>query len=238
MATRPPAPAPGETAAPERVPALPADYVVVRAHGRDLRVVEVPGVPVLVSFVQPFGEGCLLAGAWCRRGADGPEANAVVVDGKGRVERAFTIGDGVQDVRVTARGDVWVSYFDEGVFRGPGEDRSDSEPSGESGLVRFDPHGVVRFTYDHAAAPTEPIYDAYATNVDEDGAAWVYFYSQFPIVRVTGSTYRSWLSATRRGALAVRWDERVLLSSATTWSGSFSDASSCSSKTRRGSRKK
>jgi hypothetical protein len=41
----------------------PADYVVLRSHGVQLRTVEVLSVPVVVSFVRPFPGGFLLAGA-------------------------------------------------------------------------------------------------------------------------------------------------------------------------------
>ncbi len=74
-----------------------------------------------------------------------------------------------------------------------------------------DTEGEVRFAYDATAARTEPIDDAYAMNVDDEGAVWLYFYSQFPIVRIVGGAYRSWaLGIAGARALAVRGD-RVLL---------------------------
>jgi hypothetical protein len=57
------------------------------------------------------------------------------------VERTFTIGDGVQDVRTTPGGDVWVSYFDEGVFGNYRWSPPGPEPIGAPGLVAFDPLG-------------------------------------------------------------------------------------------------
>jgi hypothetical protein len=132
----------------------PTDYVVVRSRGGALRTVEVPGIPVVISFVQPYPGGLLLAGARCYWRPEGSEKNARVVDGNGRVERAFTIGDGVQDVRATPEGDLWVSYFDEGVFGNYGWRPPGPEPIGAPGLVGFDLQGLVRFAYDPAASRT------------------------------------------------------------------------------------
>jgi hypothetical protein len=189
----------------------PVDYLVLRSDRGEPRTVEVRGVPVAVSFVQPFQGGLLLAGARCHWRPAGPERNVLVVDWKGMVERTFTIGDGVQDVRTTPGGDVWVSYFDEGVFGNYGWSPPGPEPIGAPGLVGFDPRGGVRFTYDAAAAGTDSICDAYATNVDEDGAVWVYFYTEFPIVRVVAGAYRAWkLGVAGARALAVREGRAML----------------------------
>src|SRR5260370_20638010 len=113
----------------------PADYVMLRSDRGQLRTVEVRGVPVVVSFVQPFPGGFLLAGARCHWRPAGPEENAMLVDWKGMVERTFTIGDGVQDVRTAPEGDLWVSYFDEGVFGNYGWSPPGPEPIGAPGLV-------------------------------------------------------------------------------------------------------
>jgi hypothetical protein len=196
---------------PKSVLVNPADYVVLRSHRGQLRTVEVRGVPIVVSFVQPFPGGLLLAGARCQWRPAGPEENVLVVDWNGRVERTFTIGDGVQDVRATPEGDVWVSYFDEGVFGNYGWNSPGPEPIGAHGLVGFDPRGSVRFTYDAAAAGTDWISDVYASNLDEDGALWVYFYSEFPIVRIVAGGYRMWkLGVAGARALAVH-EGRALL---------------------------
>ncbi len=189
----------------------PSDYIVVRADGRDVQTVTVPDVSVVVSFVQPCPGGALLAGSRCHWRPEGPEQNAFVVDWKGNVERAFTIGDGVQDVRVAASGDAWASYFDEGVFGNYGWNSPGPDPIGASGLVRFDASGTVLFTYDSTAAGTDSICDAYAVNLADDGTVWVYFYTEFPLVSIRAGVYRSWkLGIAGAGALAVR-DGQVLL---------------------------
>lgn len=189
----------------------PIDYRVVRSEGGHVRTVTVRDVPLVVSFVQPFPGGVLLVGARCRWRPEGPEQNAFVVNWNGEVVRRFTIGDGVQDVRVTADGRVWASYFDEGVFGNYGWGNPGPAPIGSTGLVEFDGTGAVRFTYDAAEARTDSICDAYAINLADDGSIWVYFYTEFPIVRVGAAGYRTWkLGIAGAGALAVR-DGQALL---------------------------
>jgi hypothetical protein len=189
----------------------PADTLVVRAHGGAIQTVTVPAASVVVSYVQPIPGGILLVGARCHWRAEGPEQNAFVVDWEGNVVRSFTVGDGVQDVRVTAEGHTWVSYFDEGVFGNYGWGNPGPDPIGASGLVELDAEGKVRFTYDPKAARTDWICDAYAVNLADDGALWLYFYSEFPIVRIREHEYRSWSLGVSGGrALAVR-EGRALL---------------------------
>ena len=49
----------------------------------------------------------------------------------GELRRQFVLGDGIKHVQTTAAGDIWVGYFDEGVYGnyGWGND-PDSEPIG------------------------------------------------------------------------------------------------------------
>jgi hypothetical protein len=58
----------------------------------------------------------LLVGARCHWRSEGAERNAVALDWSGRELGRFTLGDGIQDLRVTRDGTIWASYFDEGVI--------------------------------------------------------------------------------------------------------------------------
>jgi hypothetical protein len=148
--------------------ATPVDWKVVRSDGNGLQTMTVSSVSVLVSYVQPLQGGVLLAGSRCYWRPEGPEQNALFVDWKGNVERRFTLGDGINDLRVAADGDVWASYFDEGVFGNYGWGRPGPAPLGQSGLVRFDPRGEALFTCDAETAGTDSICDAYAMNMADD----------------------------------------------------------------------
>ena len=61
---------------------------------------------------------------------------------------------------------VWVSYFDEGVFRG-----SSGLGSGPPALGRYDAEGVQRFNFN--AANEWMIADCYAFNVVSDEEVWL-----------------------------------------------------------------
>jgi len=189
----------------------PLDYLVVRLRGREVHTLTLLDTSVHASYVQPCTEGVLLVDPRCQWRRRGPEQNAVIVDARGNVVRTFTLGDGIQDVRVTANGLVWVSYSDEGIAGSRGWSDPGPRAIGATGLVAFDSIGNVRFTYDAAAAGTDAIGDAYAMNVTGDGDVWIYFYKEFPIVRIHAGTYQRWkLGAEGARALAVR-NGRVLL---------------------------
>lgn len=84
-------------------------------------------------------------------------------------------------------------------------------PIGAPGLVAFTPAGEVSFAYDSDAAATDAICDAYAMTVGPDGNVWVYFYTEFPIVRIRRGAYRCWsLGAAGAHALAVQGDRAFL----------------------------
>lgn len=118
--------------------------------------------------IQPFRDGWLLAEA--RGGA------ARILDGAGRLLKTIDLGDGSEDIQTTGDGQIWVSYFDEGVF-GLG--------IGQAGAICFDSGGKPIFKYnDFAASKGLPfIADCYTLNVIED-AVWLCYYDDFPLVRL------------------------------------------------------
>lgn len=189
----------------------PTDYHVLVRRGAESRETVIRDEAMAVHHIQAHPDGILLVSARCHWKPEGPEQNAAVYDGEGRLIRRFTLGDGIQDVRVSPDGTIWTSYFDEGVFGNYGWGNPGPSPMGDAGLLAFDPAGVRRFAYDAGDAGTDTICDAYAMNVAGDRDVWVYFYTEFPLVRVTGDRYRVWnLGIGGARALAVRGN-RVLL---------------------------
>lgn len=189
----------------------PDDVLVVRSMGDRQDRLLVRGERLVVSFVQPLAGGILLAGARCHWRPEGPEQNARALDWSGTERARFVVGDGIQDLRVTPDGTIWVSYFDEGIFGNFGWNGPGPEPMGAAGLLAFSETGEPRFAYDPEAAGTDMICDAYALNVGAEGEVWLYFYTEFPIVRIANGSYRAWqhgIGGAR--ALAVQ-GERVLL---------------------------
>jgi hypothetical protein len=137
--------------------------------------------------------------------------NARVIHPAGRVLDQLCLGDGIAHLQCDAEGGIWVGYFDEGVYGnfgwgGPGQ----PAPQGASGINRFDDAGRITWTYDSLGPRID---DCYAMNVGPDGT-WLYFYSDFPLMRVQpDGRYRFWQNRAITGArvLAVEGDDVVLL---------------------------
>lgn len=142
---------------------------------------------------RPLGEDFLLTGAW----PFGDFQTGCVVEAGGAVRRTIDLGGGIEDVQV-ADDEIWVSYFDEGVFK-----------RGEPGLACFDQDGARTFSFrDIAITGPESlvpdIADCYALNVTAPADVWLYYYTEFPLVHLRGRNVAgSWMPAPVVGAHAV-----------------------------------
>ncbi len=107
------------------------------------------------------------------------DKNARVYNLKGEFLRDFIVGDGIQDVKIDDKGNIWTSFFDEGIFGNYGWDN----PIGSSGLICWSINGDKVWEFepinglDHMA-------DCYAMNIDLENNVWFYYYSEFPIVKL------------------------------------------------------
>ncbi|TSC33858.1 hypothetical protein [Corallococcus sp. Z5C101001] len=182
------------------------------------------GAPAF-HYIQPLpGDDVLLVNARCRYRSDKQhERNAHVYSRDGTWLRELTLGDGIADVQTTADGQVWVSYFDEGVFgnRGWGGDAS-RVPIGADGLVRFDAMGQRQESgVSMALGLEERIVDCYALNVASEQETWFYSYTDFPLVRMRpGRPSTVWRSPVRGAHVIVVSDTHVL------FGGGYEDAHS------------
>jgi hypothetical protein len=160
------------------------DVSVILHDGRSVRSTMLRDVHVRYPAVQllPHDE-ILIVGQRCRFSPDRSikEDNAYVFGWDGVERRHFMLGDAIEDVQVDKDGEIWVSYFDEGVFGrvmwGGGD-----HPPAASGLIAVDGLGHIQWRY-QAPDNVDGIDDCYALNVAE-GATWVYYYSAFPLVRI------------------------------------------------------
>ncbi len=91
-------------------------------------------------------------------------------------------------MRTTSSGQVWVGYFDEGIFAWDRE--GGRVPLGGDGLVRWslDLRPVHYFA---DAADLGSIDDCYAMNLDGE-SVWTCYYSDFPIVHIADDVERGW----------------------------------------------
>lgn len=132
-------------------------------------------------YVQPLGNNWLLVNA---RTDNEESHNAFVYDENQNMLSSFHMGDGIEDVQTTKNGEIWASYFDEGVF---------GNSIGASGLLCFDKNGAVIFDFTKfAQTPNNNdipfIEDCYALNVFSNETVYLYYYSDFPLLALHNRT--------------------------------------------------
>ncbi|MEV6159912.1 hypothetical protein AB0L53_57205 [Nonomuraea sp. NPDC052129] len=192
--------------------AAPVSVHVATYRPHLARSVSIVGQSLLAhSHVQPLpGGGVLSVGARCRWRNGAAEPNAAIFDADGKLLREGVLGDGIADVQTTLSGDIWVSYFDEGVYGNFGWGEAGSPaPIGSPGLIRFrsDLDLTWRYPYDGEFGA---ISDCYALNVTGD-EAWAYYYTDFPIVRIRAAAVAGWSTEVRGAHALVVADDRVAL---------------------------
>lgn len=102
------------------------------------------------------------------------ENNLQLFDDSGRFYTSFAIGDGIEHMVVDLRGQIWVGYFDEGIYGG--------DPLSSRGLSRFDQDGNLKYQWDYEK--NGPIFDCDVLTVDEAGAAWICPYSAYFVATI------------------------------------------------------
>ena len=162
-------------------PDVPQRYRVLVFRRGELELdLVIHGERFNIHTVQPLGDDLLLVCARSRyRGKDDFDRNARVYARDGTFVRDFLLGDGVEAVQTTSRGEIWTSYFDEGVFGNYGW----SDPVGAAGLVAWNQEGDNTYEYD-AIGPVDAIVDCYALNVAGAEDVWCYYYTDFPLVHL------------------------------------------------------
>ncbi len=151
---------------------------VLHQVGGHMETIRIPCTLEPFDLVQPIGfENWLLVR---RRLKDPADRNAYLYSASGQFLRSFHAGDGIEYVQATEDGQIWVAFFDEGIFRWP-----PTEP-GPHGLVCFDEYGELTFKYsDIAERHGLPfVDDCYALNVCSNEELWLYYASEFPLVRL------------------------------------------------------
>ncbi|WP_405062760.1 hypothetical protein OG474_14300 [Kribbella sp. NBC_01505] len=185
--------------------------VSVRAalHSPDLvQVVSIPDFRLRCSMVQPMPGGAFLTVApRIRPWPDGVPPNATIHDAAGNLQAEGVLGDGIEHIQTTESGQIWVGYFDEGVY---GHLYWGSAAVGGAGLLRFTPDLMVDWTYSAADAGLEIIDDCYALNVVGE-TAWCCYYADFSLIAVQANAVRSWRNKVRGARAILVHDNRVAL---------------------------
>lgn len=163
------------------VPDSPQRYRVLVFRKGELELdLAICGERFNIHEIQPLGNDLLLAcSRSAYRGEDDFDLNARVYSRDGTFLREFLLGDGIETIQTTRRGEIWTSYFDEGVFGNYGW----SDPVGAAGLVAWNEAGEKAYEF----APlglVDQIADCYALNVASDQDVWCYYYTDFPLVHL------------------------------------------------------
>lgn len=163
------------------VPEQPQNYRVVGLSGSKTTLdIVIEGERFNIHHIQPLPGELLLVCA--RSGYKGPEdfeRNGRVYARDGEFKREILLGDGIQSVQTTPAGIIWTSYFDEGVFGNYGW----QNPVGASALVAWDSLGNKLYEFQPNAG-LNAICDCYAMNVESEDDVWLYYYTEFPLVRL------------------------------------------------------
>lgn len=172
---------PGWASFAKTVPEQPQEYRVVGLSGSQTVLdAVIEGERFNIHDVQPLPDELLLV---CARsyykGPEDFEKNGRVYTRGGRFAREILLGDGIQSVQATSAGVIWTSYFDEGVFGNYGW----QSPVGASGLVAWDSAGNKLYEFEPRDG-LDSICDCYALNVESDEEVWLYYYTEFPLVRL------------------------------------------------------
>lgn len=108
-------------------------------------------------------------------GGENTYHNAYLYESNGELLGSFPMGDAISTVQSSRGGEIWVSYFDEGVF---------GDGIGRSGLNAFNIAGDLRFDFTEIAKTSTLGYmaDCYALNAASNEETWVCYYTEFPVV--------------------------------------------------------
>lgn len=163
------------------VPDSPQQYRVLVFRKGELELdLAIHGERFNIHTIQPLGNDLLLACSRSRyRGANDFDLNARVYSRDGTFQREFLLGDGLETVQTTGRGEIWASYFDEGVFGNYGW----KDPAGAAGLVAWNDLGEKVYEYE-PDGQLGAIVDCYALNVASAEDVWCCYYTHFPLVHL------------------------------------------------------
>ncbi|UYQ65698.1 hypothetical protein [Streptomyces peucetius] len=149
----------------------PYDAMVVTVDDGRVQETHLSAVTARHPLLDALPDGGFVVADARRRGrAD----HVQIFDTLGRTSWAFAVGDGIEHLLADESGDLWVGYFDEGVF---GDDAL-----GHAGLRRWSSTGEPLWELPPSTAGG-CMADCYALNVHR-GEAWAYYYTDFPLVRV------------------------------------------------------
>lgn len=140
------------------------------------------------------------------RAEDQKVQNATIFDDYGTSIISFHLGDGIENLQVSESGDIWVGYFDEGVY---------GDTVGGSGLNCFNSNGERVFDFSDFSRGKKDIPiidDCYALNVVSNDEIYCYYYYDFPLFNLKNMRdYRVFNELIIQGSKAISvWGDNIL----------------------------
>lgn len=149
----------------------------------------------------------LLTCARCRyKSANEIDKNARIYSRKGELSRDFVAGDGINNVQIDIDGNIWISYFDEGIFGNFGW----NEPLGAPGLICWNKDGSKIWEFE----PIDELNymaDCYAMNIDSNNNIWFYYYTEFPLVKLDNAKQMKFWDTGIKGSSSLNISENNIL---------------------------
>ncbi len=108
------------------------------------------------------------------RSGGNTDGNGHFYSAQGELIRTIALGDGIQDVQTTADGQLWVSYFDQGIFG--------DTTFGHTGLACFGTDDRLLFDFNRLTEGM--VADCYSFNAVSNDEVWLCPYTDFPIVKI------------------------------------------------------
>jgi hypothetical protein len=167
-----------------------------------------PDVSTAFVHIQPLPEGILVVGSRCEWTPEHIEPNAFVYGRDGALLRHGIVGDGIGHVAATTSGNIWVGYFDEGVFGNFGWGGPGPQPIGAHGINCFAPD-LELITH---ASGIYDISDCYAMTTTGDSVL-ACCYTDWDVLKIApDGTETRWSNDQVSGARAIAVvDETVAL---------------------------
>ncbi|XMB85377.1 hypothetical protein RJG79_08080 [Mycoplasmatota bacterium WC44] len=136
------------------------------------------------TIVQPYGIDKILL---VKPRTFKDDNNAKIYNYNGELLHQFNLGDGIEKTIVTDKGEIWTSYFDEGVF---------GSTIGKNGLIKWTEKGKPIYKYNGKG--DYRIDDCYALNISNN-ITWFYAYDKFMVTRINDNKL-SYFDCNIRGA--------------------------------------
>lgn len=159
---------------------LPNYKIHIISNAECTQLFEIRNSEVNLHYIRSFKNGTIcIVGARCEYiSEDIIEKNALIYTRNGNLLNQMIFGDGIANIKIDENNNIWISYFDEGVYGNNGW----VQPFGNMGLLYLNYNGELQYEY-KPEKPHKFIDDCYALTIDSKNDIWFYYYSEFVLCK-------------------------------------------------------